>query len=160
MKKTLLVIALLSLFVVGVAKINAAQPVGNLLKKIDKIENRIGVKPTSTPPIMDLACMQTAVDKRDTAIIAAFSNFTSTTTSALGMRKQNLVEAWKLTDKKARRDAIKRAWNFYTTSVKIARRAFNASRKAAWKQFYTDRKSCKGINIGDDAGTEGHDINL
>lgn len=109
---------------------------------------------------INLACMQAAVDKRDTALSAAVDAFASAIKSALDARKGALKAAWALTDKKARRAAIRAAWKAWTTSSQGARRDLNNARKAAWTQFYADRKSCGRGAAADDTATHNNDGNL
>jgi len=107
-----------------------------------------------------LACMQTAVTTRETALLKATEARYTAHKAALGSRKTALVEAWKLTDLKARRTAIKTAGVTYQKSLYEANKAFRAEKRAAWKQFYTDRKTCKANGNSGDAMTEGADASL
>lgn len=119
---------------------------------------------TATPTVkaierkLDLACMQTSVEKRDNAIIAAWDKFTPAIKTALETRKTALKSAWTNTDKKARREAIKKTWTDYRDAVKTTRKTFNSERKAVWKTFNVERKSCGGLP--DDATTEAVDNQL
>jgi len=106
----------------------------------------------------DLPCMITAVDTRDSAIIAAWETFSGSVKTALQTRKDALKAAWAKTDKKERKEAIKTAWNNYKSAIKTARKALNEARKAAWKKFNSDRKICRGQ--GEDTSNESHDSNL
>lgn len=108
----------------------------------------------SATPGPRLACMQTAVAKRDGAIITAFGKFSSAITSALTVRKDALVAAWGISDKKARRQAIKAAWDAFRKSNQDARATLKSERTAAWKQFGVDAKACRITNIG----SEGENI--
>lgn len=118
--------------------------------------------PNSTNLTTGLACVQTAVGKRDDAIISAFSAFSTATSAALSARKTALVAAWGITDKKARRAAIKKAWNDFTAATKTARRTLNSARKTAWTQYAKDVRACRsqGASTSDDYGTQGHEANL
>lgn len=116
---------------------------------------------SSTPKIVktvDLVCMQNAVEKRDTAITTSFDTYTAKIKTLLGARKDALKTAWTLSDKKTRRAAITKAWKDYRAGVKTARTDWSKAKKAAWKQFYTDRKTCKGT--GDDSTTESVDTQI
>ncbi len=94
---------------------------------------------------VDIACMQSAVDKREDAIIAAWSAFNTSMTSAHTMRKTALHDAWGMSDPAARRSAIKSAWENFRKSKKSAVQAWKAARKNAWKTFKSDAKKCKGV---------------
>ncbi len=102
---------------------------------------------------VDGACMSSAVDKRDTAVIAAFDTFTASVKAALTKRKDDLKAAWALTDATARKTALRTAWQNFTKSHKSARDAYRVARQAAWKQFKTDSKTCKG-NASDEGNVE------
>ena len=101
---------------------------------------------------VDLICMQKAVEKRDTAVIAAFDVFSFSIKSALQMRLEELKAAWSIENPAERKKAIKSAWEKYRTAVKSARQTFQGARKTVWKQFNVDRKAC-GAARSDDASS-------
>ncbi len=92
---------------------------------------------------VDGACMVTAVDARDTALMGAWTTFSTSATAALSTRKDALKAAWALTDTAQRNTAIKTAWAAYTKAVKTARNTFKTAKKSAWKTFKTAAKACK-----------------
>ena len=102
---------------------------------------------TSTPPkpkkVVNLVCMQTAVEKRDNAIIAVFTARDAALITALTARRDALKAAWGISDAKARRTALRTAWDNYKKARRKAVDDFNKARKAAWRQFYKDIKLCK-----------------
>jgi hypothetical protein len=102
---------------------------------------------TSTPlkfkKVVNLVCMQTAVEKRDNAIIAALTARETALLAALTARRDALKAAWGISDAKARRKALRTAWDAYKAARKKAANDFSKARKAAWRQFYKDIKSCK-----------------
>lgn len=102
----------------------------------------------SATPGPRLACMQTAVAKRDGAIITAFGKFSSAITSALTVRKDALVAAWGISDRKDRSRAIKTAWDIFRKSNRDARATLKSERTAVWKQFGVDAKACRITNVG------------
>ena len=108
----------------------------------------------------DPVCMQNAVDKRDTAVIAGFDAYHTSVSSALLTRKTALVAAWGLTDVTARNAAIRVAWKDYRTALSNARKTLRTARLAAWKQFHTDRRACKGPNNSNEANGQGVDATL
>lgn len=107
---------------------------------------------------IDTACVQSAIDKRDNAIITAFDVFHTTVVSALQTRRDALKAAWGMADKAQRNAASKAAWSAYSTSLRAARKALVQSRHAAWNQFRTDRKTCNAPAA--DYGAEGRDVSL
>lgn len=102
---------------------------------------------TGSTSVQDLACMQTAVEKRETAIIAALVTYTNAWKTSLETRKTELNAAWGITNNKDRRNAINAAWKKFREARKEQRRAFRDARKSAWKQFKTDAKACKVQNL-------------
>src|SRR3989344_5984228 len=103
--------------------------------------------PPTAPPTspahkktIDLACMQTAVDKRDSAIIAGVDAYHTAVKTALETRKTSLKAAWGITDRKERRAALKTAWRAYRTALKGARKGLHTSKNAVWAAFKADRR--------------------
>lgn len=121
---------------------------------------------TGTPPApkknasFDIACVQGAIDKRDTAIIAAWDAYTASAKAAVEARKTALKSAWTITNAAERKTSIKKAWTDYKNAIGNARKTFNQTRKMSWQQFRTDRKACKGVNPSDDTTSESVDVQL
>ncbi len=90
----------------------------------------------------DLACVQTAVDARETTIGTAFNTYSTAMASALSARKAALHTAWGMTDNTARRTARNAAWSTFKTASKAAHRALKASRHSAWATFRTASAAC------------------
>ena len=111
-------------------------------------------RPTKAP--VNLTCMTSGVDKREAAISAAFTAFSTANQSALSARQTTLHTAWGLTDAKARRTAIKDAWTAFRTAKRQARATYNTAVKSAWSAFKTDAKACSG-NASEEAGGQGQD---
>ena len=107
-----------------------------------------------------MSCMQTAIDTRDTAIIAGLDTYYSAAKTALQTRQAALKAAWAQADQKTRREATKAAWDTYTKSVKTARMTMKTAHKAAWTKFEADRKVCSPKAAGDDRGSLGTDNQL
>lgn len=107
-------------------------------------QNATGTVATTTnaTTTIKIVCMQTAVEKRETAIIAAHDAFSVAMKNALVARKQALVAAWGNTDKDARKQARKTAWSSFKTSSQAAHNAMREARKAVWSTFEADAKVC------------------
>jgi hypothetical protein len=121
------------------------------------------VSPTPRPspaPKVNLACMQTAVDKREGAIIVAFDMYHSSISAALTARQAALKTAWGMTDRKARRAAINTAWKNYRAAQRQARKAFIKARSGAWATFNSDRKKCGPGGALDDGTNSAVDISI
>ncbi len=106
-------------------------------------------KVVSTAKTLDTACMSTAVDTRDNAIISAEAALHMAWSTALTTRLTALKAGWALTDTTARRQAIKAAWKAYRPSHNAAWTAWRTARNTAWKTWKTDRKAC-GATAKDD----------
>jgi len=123
---------------------------------------------TNTPVVsavktIDLACMQTAVEKRDNAIIAALDKHTANVKTALTTRRDALKAALGITDLVQRRLAIKAAWDAFNGTWKKEARLLNDARRAAWRQFRLDAKTCRAngsSGISQDAAGEATDAKL
>jgi len=91
---------------------------------------------------LDVACVISAIDTRDTAIESAVDAYASAWKAALETRKNSLKAAWSDTDAKMRRQDIQKAWSASSAAVKSANQDFEKARKNAWKQFRKDNNSC------------------
>ena len=107
-----------------------------------------------------LTCVQTAIDTRDNAIIAAWDVQYPAVKTALQTRQAALKAAWAQTDQKTRREATRTAWSTYKESAKSARATMKAAHKAAWTAFEATRKACSPKATKDDNGSLGMDSQL
>ena len=105
---------------------------------------------------VDIACMKTAVDARENALMTAWGTFNTSMAAAYAARKAALDAAWVMTDGKARNAAIKTAWTAFNTAKKTAMKQWNTDRKAAWSAFRAAAKACHGTS-DTDAGGEAMD---
>jgi hypothetical protein len=112
------------------------------------------------PVVLDIPCIQAAIEKRDTAIIAGLDTYAPAVKTALQTRKDELKAGWALTEKNARKTALKNAWKKYRESVRTARRTFRDAKRNAWKQFSTDRKACNAAPMSEDSTGQGVDETL
>lgn len=99
---------------------------------------------SSTKPSVDLSCMSTAVETRETALATAWTGFNADVTAALQKRKTALMTAWDIDGAADRSKAIRAAWATWKTDKKEAHTAFRTDRKAAWETFKkTAKDTCK-----------------
>ena len=115
--------------------------------------------PTSTPrtggPTTDqLACVRTAVEKRETALIATLESFYNAVKAAFETRKTDLLAAWSITDGKERRKARIEAWRKFTKAYKDTRKSHNNTRKEIWKTFGQEAKTCGVPATGESIGLD------
>ncbi|TSC82549.1 MAG: hypothetical protein G01um101419_555 [Parcubacteria group bacterium Gr01-1014_19] len=106
------------------------------------------------------ACMQAAVEKRDNSIIAAADKYHSELVKALQTRRDAIKAAWGLKDPTERQKALKAAWDAYHLAKKQIVKGWREARKAAWRQYYADRKACGEHAAVQDKGAEGSDADL
>jgi len=119
-------------------------------------------RPAKTPKTLSaevVTCVQTAIETRDVAIVAAVDKYATAVKLALTTRKDALKAAWAMTSAKEARTAIKTVWAAYKMALKDARKALKTDKKAAWDKFRTDRKACKAPNEVDNS-SEGMDSQL
>lgn len=99
---------------------------------------------TKTHLQVDTTCVSAAVEVRETALIAAWSDLHTSLTAALTERKTDFVAAWSLSDATERGKALKTAWDDWKTGKKSAHTEFRSDRKAAWDTFKkTTKDQCK-----------------
>ena len=96
---------------------------------------------------VDIACMKTAVEKRENALLSAYDVYAGKLRTARETRKTDLGVAWSIKDPKERHTAIKAAWEKYHQGVKTATIGWNQSRKTIWTQFVQDAKNCKASAV-------------
>ncbi len=89
-----------------------------------------------------IACMQSAVTKRDEAVIAAVIVHQTKLVDALKVREQSLVASWTIQEEAAGNAARKAAWRIFQADANGAKATLKDSKDAAWKQFSLDRKNC------------------
>ena len=96
---------------------------------------------------VDIACMKTAVEKRENALLSAYDIYSPKLKTVRETRKTDLLAAWSIQDPKERYTAIKVAWEKFRKGVKTATTEWNQSRKTIWDQFAKDAKNCKATII-------------
>jgi peptidoglycan hydrolase-like protein with peptidoglycan-binding domain len=118
------------------------------------LKNRIAQNAPISSAVTDIACMKTAVEKRENAVLSAYDVYTAKVKTAREAKKTTLLAAWNIQDAKERQTAIKQAWKTFQDSSKTAWREFLTSKKTAWIQFEKDRVNCKAPSTGESAGLE------
>ena len=124
MKKTLLTIALL------------ASPL------FTSAQTTVATSTAATLTQTKIVCAQTAVEKRDVAIIAGHNNFNTAITTALTARKDAVKSAFALKEKNAVKEARKTYNNTFSTSIKKAHTDMRTVRVNAWNAFKNEMKIC------------------
>ena len=165
MKKKIFVIVLSAVLVLTVAQVviaqtttpNALQNPGVGIKKGLKARMGIGTL-SANKPQLDIACVKSAVEKRESAVIAAYDKKTAAIKTALTTRKTALKEAWDKTTIKERLVARLAAWKAFRAAKLGAQKVYVGEIKAVWRQFKTDRKSCGVTETNNES--QGTDIAL
>ena len=104
--------------------------------------NATSTKERGNIKTLDVACIQSALDKRESAVIAAFDKKTSAVKTALDQRKTDLKAAWALSGLKDRIKARLVAWKNFKKADVNSRMTYRKEVKSAWAQYKTDKKAC------------------
>ncbi|GIW66565.1 MAG: hypothetical protein KatS3mg095_0463 [Candidatus Parcubacteria bacterium] len=110
---------------------------------------------TTTPskgPKLDLACIKTAIEKREDALKTARENYFSKISQAYDERKTALSNAWSIENNKERNKAIQSAWLNFRKAVKNTWAEYKKAHAQIWKQFVSDRKNCGSGPTGENPG--------
>ena len=102
----------------------------------------------STTASYNVSCVQTAVGVREDARIAAQNTYNTSLTTALTVRKNEMVAAWATSTVSARFDALKSAMTKYRATVKTAKQTYASAQSSANTTFITSMKNC-GVTSSD-----------
>lgn len=114
-------------------------------------------QPATTTPD-PVVCMQAAIERRDSTIIIATQNYSTSVTTALQARKDALKTAWAITNRPERRKALRMAWNNFQGTWRKASAEIKQARLKTWQIFATDRRACGRIAVTDDVSHRGLDV--
>lgn len=104
-----------------------------------------------------ITCIKTALEKRENALIAALETRFNSAKKVFQDRLAALKTAWSLTDKNARKEAIKKAVKTAKESFRDIRKKFRSDKKAVWEQFKKDKNACGVKNTLDAEAREDDD---
>ena len=94
-------------------------------------------------PKVNVACVQSAIDKRENSLIAARQQYDADVVAAIAVRRDARKAAWSL-DTAAKRDAaIDKAMAEFRKSHDKADAKFMSAVEAGRKQFNVDMRACK-----------------
>ena len=91
---------------------------------------------------LDTVCVQNAVDKRETSILAAFDTRYNSTKVTIQKRNEAQKTAWQMGEAKDRKTALRKVWVDYSAAMKKVTKEWQTNRSNVWKQFTTDRRAC------------------
>jgi hypothetical protein len=109
---------------------------------------------------IDVACIQNAIDTRDTALANMVSDWSSSTGNALQARREALKDSWSIIDYKKRRLAQRTAWSEYRKLLRSANSSKAKERSRSWKKFEQDRRQCEGAYSPEMITGSTYDANL
>lgn len=126
--------------------------------KIKAVTKPVITSASSVKPVINkealaagaITCIQTAVNKREDAISAAFTTYSQAVIGALTARKTALNNSWSKATNKERLAARNVAWDAYKKTVKDANAKMMSTKKAAHGTFAKDAKACKVSVTGED----------
>ncbi len=102
---------------------------------------------------INTACIQSAVEKRESAIITAYTKKTDAIKTALEARKAALVTAWGKSTVKERVQARAKAWKTFKATQVKAQITYQRELVAAWATFNKERKTCRISESNDENGS-------
>jgi hypothetical protein len=140
MKKTFIALSAVALLCAPLLVSAESRERGN-----DRERSASSTRATSTPKIVTpatISCVQNAIEKRETTLIAGHNAFNTSVTGALTARKDGLKSAYALADREAAKAGKKTVWNAFGTSTKAAHDTMRTVRKTAWNTFNTDMRAC------------------
>lgn len=99
---------------------------------------------------IDLVCMQTAVEKKENAEIAATDTLNTSVKAAMAVRRDALKAAWGIEDRKIRDEATRKAWKEFRRTMRSIQKVMKKTMRTVARQFEDDSYNC---------GVEGEDGN-
>jgi hypothetical protein len=106
---------------------------------------------STTPLIINTTCVNTALDKRENALIAGHDALNVSVKTALQTRLTNLKAAWAKTTPAERQIARKVAYDTFNVSVKAAHQTIKTFRINTWNTFNVEMAACGVIGHGERA---------
>jgi hypothetical protein len=111
---------------------------------------KINTAQCTIPVLLNVDCISAAVEKRETALIAAFDVYTPAMKEIINTRKNALKAAWAVTDRIQRKAAIKAAWTSFNATKSTTIAALKKAKTAAWATYAAERKTCGTYSYYDD----------
>jgi len=99
-------------------------------------------------PTINISCVKKAVLLREQKLIMVHQEHSSMFNKALIDRQTALSSAWDLTDVKARKAAVKKAWDKFSIAKKDSSNKLKKLVQIIWTSYKSDAKKCK-LNTAD-----------
>lgn len=112
-----------------------------------------GAPPTDPPE--RLTCIRQAVSVREASILSALDTYHTGWRSQIGLRRDALLGAWKIPDRKQRKQQIQQILNRYREQKRMLQKTFKDVRRSVWRQYKEAAKTCQVQP--DDGSGEGMD---
>ncbi|MEO6823187.1 MAG: hypothetical protein ABI167_00370 [Nitrosospira sp.] len=116
--------------------------------------------PAKAPRVIDVPCIQNAIDARDGSLADMIGNWSSQVSNALEMRRDALKNSWSISDYEARRFAQRKAWSDYGRILRSANGEKIKTRGRVWRTFDNNRKQCEGAYSPEMKTGSTYDANL
>jgi hypothetical protein len=114
--------------------------------------------PKPSPSPINLSCVASVVNARETSLDNAVSANTTAIQNAYTTRASALASAYTKTTTADVRSAVKLAWSSFTTSVRNAGKDWKTAQKSAWSTFGTAVKACGSTSSLGDGGNSGQEV--
>ncbi|MEO6564239.1 MAG: hypothetical protein ABIN99_14550 [Nitrosospira sp.] len=116
--------------------------------------------PAKAPRPIDVSCIQSIIDIRDSSLANMVGSWASSVKDALETRRSSLKDSWAITDYKERRFAQRKAWSDYGKILRGANDEKKKIRARIWKTFDNDRRKCEGAYSPEMKTGSTYDANL
>lgn len=111
------------------------------------------IQPRKAVPAPKLSCIQSAVEKRENALVVAIDAHSTTLKTALTTRGTDLKAAWGISNNKQRQAAINAAWSKYNRSAKTINENLRKARNQNWQMYELSRRKC-GVQYQNEEGSK------
>lgn len=89
-----------------------------------------------------VTCMQTALEKRENALISAHDTYAAAVKTALTNRLAGLKASWANLEKKDRVTKREATYKAFRTEIQAANSTLRNAKNTSWKTFQADAKAC------------------
>lgn len=127
-------------------------------RREDRREDRreVGKVMRTASSSLDVACLKTAISKRETALASNWNTLNTAMTAAISARGTGLAAAFDKPAGKERRTALQTTRKAFKDSVKAARKTFVTSERTTHTTYRTEAKACgaTGTDVAEAVSSE------